>query len=318
VGRFHCVRFGGVQRVEGGSFKPRRCLALGDDMSLLKWCSLAALCTVFAGANSALAAAQGHAPPVATIEAMQGTIVRWSVPGTKRCAMGGRSWAALQETCYYPVDLLLKPGLVSVSRQGVGPAIFADISVIARSYGAEDIVLGDIPQANPSAADLRRDTRDRALYTKVFSRPEGPARFTLPLGAPANPLPAGKGFGSRWTFNGKAEPTEIHSGVDYAVPLGTPALAIADGTVVVAEDLFFTGNTVFVDHGNGLIGMYFHLSALKVEAGQDVKKGNLLGLTGATGRVSGPHLHLGIRWHDARIDPQQLLDDPARIPAFAN
>jgi murein DD-endopeptidase MepM/ murein hydrolase activator NlpD len=86
--------------------------------------------------------------------------------------------------------------------------------------------------------------------------------------------------------------------------------------VVVAEDLFFTGNAVFVDHGNGLVGMYFHLSEIKVQAGQDVKKGETLGLVGATGRVTGPHLHLGIRWHDARIDPQALLADPAKIPAF--
>ena len=93
-------------------------------------------------------------------------------------------------------------------------------------------------------------------------------------------------------------------------------MALADGTVVVAEDLFFTGNAVFIDHGNGLVSMYFHLSEIKVQAGQDVKKGETLGLVGSTGRVTGPHLHLGVRWHDARIDPRLLLDDPARIPAI--
>ena len=93
-------------------------------------------------------------------------------------------------------------------------------------------------------------------------------------------------------------------------------MALADGTVVVAEDLFLTGKAVFIDHGDGLVSMYFHFSELKVQAGQDVKKGETLGLVGATGRVSGPHLHLGVRWHDARIDPQPLLGDPAKIPAF--
>jgi murein DD-endopeptidase MepM/ murein hydrolase activator NlpD len=74
---------------------------------------------------------------------------------------------------------------------------------------------------------------------------------------------------------------------------------------------------VFIDHGDGLISMYFHLSELKVQAGQDVKKGETLGLVGSTGRATGPHLHLGVRWHGARVNPQTLLDDPAKIPAIA-
>jgi murein DD-endopeptidase MepM/ murein hydrolase activator NlpD len=288
-------------------------------MIVLKRCSLAAaLGASCLTVGPVLAAAKPAPPATATVEAVQGTIVRWSVPGTKRCGMGGKSWAALQETCYYPIDLLRAPGLVSVSRQGVGPASVAHISVAASSYGSQDIQLGDIPQANPSAADLRRNARDQTLVAKVWTRREGPARFTLPLGPPAVPLPEAKGFGAKWIFNGKTDAPDNHSGVDYALALGTPVTALADGTVVIAEDLFFTGKAVFVDHGNGLVGMYFHLSEIKVQAGQDVKKGEVLGLVGATGRVSGPHLHLGVRWHDARIDPQLLLDDPAKIPAFAN
>jgi murein DD-endopeptidase MepM/ murein hydrolase activator NlpD len=265
-----------------------------------------------------VAARRADGPAVATLEAVQGTVVRWSVPGTKRCGMGGRSWAALQETCYYPIDMLRTPGLVKVSRRGVGPAQFAHISVGASSYGTRDVELGDIPQANPSPADLRRNTRDQARLAKVWAKPEGPARFTLPLGAPATPLPEGQGFGAKWIFDGKPDKSEIHSGVDYALTTGTPLSALADGTVVIAEDLFFTGNAVFIDHGNGLVSMYFHLSEIKVQAGQDVKKGEILGLVGDTGRASGPHMHVGVRWHDARIGPQALLDDPAKIPAFAN
>ena len=86
--------------------------------------------------------------------------------------------------------------------------------------------------------------------------------------------------------------------------------------MALAEDLFFTGNAVFVDHGDGLVSMYFHLSELKVQAGQDVKKGEVLGLVGGTGRVTGAHLHVGMRWHDARIEPRLLLGDPAKIPAI--
>jgi murein DD-endopeptidase MepM/ murein hydrolase activator NlpD len=263
-----------------------------------------------------VAARRTDGPAVATIEAVQGTVVRWSVPGTKRCGMGGRSWDALQETCYYPIDLLRAPGLIRVSRRGVGPVRFAHISVGTSAYGTRDVELGDIPQANPSPANLRRNARDQAVLAKVWSNREGPARFTLPLGAPATPLPEAKGFGAKWIFDDKPDSSEIHSGVDYALGAGTPLSALADGTVIVAEDLFFTGNAVFIDHGNGLISMYFHLSEIRVQAGQDVKKGETLGLVGSTGRTSGPHLHVGVRWHDARIGPQALLGDPAKIPAI--
>jgi murein DD-endopeptidase MepM/ murein hydrolase activator NlpD len=285
-------------------------------MIVLKRCSLAAALGALSVAIGLVPATARPDVPVATIEALQGTVVRWSVPGTKRCSMGGRSWAALQETCYYPIDVLRTPGLIRVSRQGVGPARFAHISVGASSHGTQNIELGDIPQANPSPADLRRNARDQALLAKVWAKREGPARFTLPLGAPATPLPEAKGFGAKWIFNGKPDSPEIHSGIDYALGPGTLVLALADGTVVVAEDLFLTSKAVFIDHGNGLVSMYFHLSEIRVQAGQDVKKGETLGLVGSTGRVSGPHLHLGVRWHDARIDPQPLLDDPAKVPAF--
>jgi murein DD-endopeptidase MepM/ murein hydrolase activator NlpD len=288
-------------------------------MIVWKRCSLAAaLGALSVGVGPAHAVSRPPLGPVATIEAVQGTVVRWSVPGTKRCGMGGRSWAALQETCYYPIDMLRTPGLLKVSRQGVGPAEFAHISVGASSYGTQDIALGDIPQANPSAADLRRNVRDQALVAKVWANREGPARFTLPLGAPAKPLPEAKGFGAKWIFDGKPDASEIHSGVDYALGPGTPLFAMADGRVVVAQDLFFTGNAVFIDHGNGLVSMYFHLSEIKVQSGQDVTKGETLGLVGSTGRTTGPHFHMGVRWHNARIGPQALLADPAQIPAFGN
>jgi murein DD-endopeptidase MepM/ murein hydrolase activator NlpD len=221
----------------------------------------------------------------------------------------------MEETCYYPVDLLEKPGVIRISRRGTGAAELAQISVAAYPYETEDIILGDIPQANPSTADLQRNGREQARLAKVWSRHEGPARFTLPLGAPASPRPDGKGFGSRWIFNGKPDASELHTGADYALPAGTPIAAAADGTVVVAEDLFYPGKAVFIDHGDGLITMYFHLSEIKVEVGNEVKRGDTIGLVGLTGRASGPHLHVGVRWHNARVDPQFLFGDPSKIPA---
>ena len=85
--------------------------------------------------------------------------------------------------------------------------------------------------------------------------------------------------------------------------------------VVIAEDLFNPGNAVFLDHGDGLVTMYFHLSALDVQPGQEVKAGDPIGRVGETGRATGPHLYFGVRWHKARIDPRFVLEDPAQIPA---
>ncbi|MGB2676683.1 MAG: M23 family metallopeptidase [Candidatus Acidiferrum sp.] len=255
--------------------------------------------------------AQGHE---ATISAAQGTLVRWAAPGAKRCSMKGRSWAALEGTCYYPIDLLEKPGSITIAISGSGPKEFARISVEPNDYGTEEITLPDIPQANPSREDLKRDASDRALLSKVWMRKEGLAKFTLPLGVPARPLPQGKSFGVKRVYNRKPA-GQPHMGSDYDVPVGTPVLAAADGTVVFAKDMFFEGNAVFIDHGDGLISMCFHLSEIKVQAGQEVKKGETLGRVGATGRSTGPHLWFGVRWHDARINPQFVLEEPDKIPA---
>ena len=258
-----------------------------------------------------VSAAEG---PGATITAEPGTLVRWTGPGTTRCGMKGRSWPALHGTCYYPVDLQQQPILIAISRTGPGSKEIAHISVVPATYGTESITLPDIPQANPSKADLNRDWRDQTMLSKIWIRKEGPGKFALPLGAPANPLPKGQSFGVKRIFNGKPAP-QAHTGTDYATPLGTPVLAVADGTVLVAQDMFFEGNAVFIDHGDGLISMYFHLSEIGVKAGQEVKKGHAVGRVGTTGRATGPHLFFGIRWHDARIDPKFMLEDPSKIPA---
>src|SRR5208337_753048 len=224
--------------------------------------------------------AQGHEP---TISAAPGTLVRWVVPGAKLCSMKGHSWAALEGTCYYPIDLLDSLGPIAIALSGAGPKQFARISVEPNDYGTEEIVLPDIPQANPTQEDLKRDARDRALLSKIWVTKDGPAEFTLPLGPPVRPLPQGKSFGVKRVYNGKLA-EQAHMGSDYDAPVGSPILAVAGGTVVFADEMFFEGNAVFIDHGDGLISMYFHLSELKVQTGQEVKKGDTLGRVGSTGR----------------------------------
>jgi murein DD-endopeptidase MepM/ murein hydrolase activator NlpD len=97
--------------------------------------------------------------------------------------------------------------------------------------------------------------------------------------------------------------------------VGSPVLAVADGTVVLARDLFYA-NAVFIDHGDSLVSMYFHLGEVAVTAGKDIKKGHTLGTVGSTGRATGPHLFFGVRWHGARINPDLLFEDRPRSQKY--
>ncbi len=122
----------------------------------------------------------------------------------------------------------------------------------------------------------------------------------------ARPVPqAGGNFGARRVYNGKT--TGFHAGLDMAAPQGTPVAAAADGRVALAGDLYFSGGTVLLDHGGGLFTQYMHLSRVDVKDGDVVKKGAIVGLVGATGRVTGPHLHWGARLNGARVNPEALL-----------
>jgi hypothetical protein len=277
-----------------------------------------ALAVLVCGLPGPAAASRRH--PVAnlvapSLSAAPGTLVRWSAPGTERCGMNKRSWPALHETCYYPVDVLLKPGPIRITRSSPGHSESANILVTPSDYPSQAIELGDIPQAHPSPEDLRQAVREESVVAKVWRRPEAPALFTLPLGEPLHPVPEARDFGANRIFNGKPA-GQPHMGADYTAPLGSDVRAVESGTVVLAVDQFFSGQAVYIDHGDGLVSMYFHLSEIKVAAGQAVKKGDIVGLVGSTGRSTGAHLFFGVRWHDARINPRFLFEDPAKIPAI--
>ena len=164
---------------------------------------------------------------------------------------------------------------------------------------------------NLSGADLRRVKREGERISALWEH-RSPRRFELPLHPPLASLPAAGRFGVRRFFND--QPRSPHSGADYAAEEGTPILAAADGLVVLTGDFFFSGRSVFVDHGDSLITMYFHLSELSVGDGEHVARGALIGRVGDTGRTTGPHLHFGVRWHRARVDPGLLLMSVERTP----
>ena len=192
----------------------------------------------------------------------------------------------------------------SVSREVAGKRQTRRLLVGAYPYPEERITIADDSKVNPSATDMVRIEAEQARVGALWS-PRGPRRFTLPLENPLAVLPASGRFGARRVFNG--QPRNPHAGADYAVPSGTAVLAVAPGRVVLAEEQFFAGNAVYLDHGDGLVTMYFHLSALLVKTGEDVVLGQRIGKVGATGRVSGPHLHWAARWRGARVDPELLL-----------
>ena len=241
--------------------------------------------------------------PVATVA--PGTVVRWPGPELVSCEMAGRRWQPLDGACWYAIDLE-KKGTLELVRRSSGGVASRTVKVGAYPYPTQELKVEEKYVA-PSAADLERIERDRKRAAAAFAL-ETPRRFALPLGAPMEPLPGAGRFGARRVFNG--EPRSPHGGADFPAKAGTEVRAAADGRVVLAEGQFFAGNAVFVDHGDGLVSMTFHLSEILVKEGDEVKKGDLLGKVGATGRVTGPHLHFALRWHGARVDPAILLELP--------
>lgn len=139
-----------------------------------------------------------------------------------------------------------------------------------------------------------------AIYRRVTKDIVPDEPFTVPI-----PDTVGKNFGERRIFNGK--PRAPHGGADLHAAAGTPVHVTNRGRVVLAKNLFFTGNTVIVDHGFGIYSLYAHLSRIDVKDGQSVRNGQVVGLVGATGRVTAPHLHWGMRVQGARVDPFSLV-----------
>ena len=138
------------------------------------------------------------------------------------------------------------------------------------------------------------------FLNRVTPDREWKGKFTAPAEAAISDV-----FGTQRIFNGKAQ--REHQGLDYRVPTGTGIAAMNSGTVLLARPLYFEGNFVVLDHGQGLLTMYMHLSELKVKEGEVVERGQEIGLSGGTGRATGPHLHVGVRWQGVALDPAKLM-----------
>ncbi|MCI0574425.1 MAG: M23 family metallopeptidase [Myxococcaceae bacterium] len=150
----------------------------------------------------------------------------------------------------------------------------------------------------------QRIEEDRAAFAKAFDQPFSPPRFTRPFALPRKAGITAR-FGDRRTFNG--QPQTQHYGLDLRGRPGDPIHAANDGVVVLVRECFASGNSVVLDHGAGLYTTYFHLTRFAVKEGQTVKRGELLGTVGRTGRVTGPHLHWSVKVGGLYVDPESLL-----------
>ena len=219
----------------------------------------------------------------------------------------GEGWVALVgiplDAAPGPHSAMLQPPEVNAVPRKL------EFTVAARQYDEQRLTVANQRHVDPSKQDLariaaERERIDAALGT--YSEDLGPG---FGLAAPV----AGRrssSFGLRRFFNG--QPRNPHSGMDIAAPTGTPVLSPAPGRVLDAGDFFFNGNTVFLDHGQGLVTMYCHLSRIDVKSGDEVPAGGRLGLVGATGRVTGPHLHWGVALNRALVDPALFLPEDGK------
>ena len=255
--------------------------------------------------------------PTKPTEISQGEIVELKIFGEGIASIEGRMG---KETIrfytdgdgYYGAllgaDLEAKPGpavvnITTTTATGARQETRITLKIKPKSFKRESFSVGtEFDQLSPEV--LERIKKDQARFSRVFmsSVPErlweGP--FIIPVSSDVT-----SPFGYRRIINGL--PRAPHTGVDLKAALGTEVLAANHGRVVLLGDFFFSGNSVVLDHGGGLYTVYFHLSEFKVAAGSVMRKGEVIGLVGMSGRVTGPHLHWGARINDARVDPFELI-----------
>jgi murein DD-endopeptidase MepM/ murein hydrolase activator NlpD len=203
------------------------------------------------------------------------------------------------------LPLSLKPGehyIEANDGQQVRKKFF---TVGDKQYTTQHITITDDRKVNPYESDMPRILAEQKRKRKAaahYSKAPADVDFLVPVEG----VNTGS-YGRRRVFNG--QPRRPHSGMDLAAPNGTPVLNPSPGTVIELGDFFFSGNMVYIDHGQGLISMFAHLSEIDVELGQRVGKGEIVGKVGATGRVTGPHLHWSLGLNGTWIDPALFLPE---------
>jgi murein DD-endopeptidase MepM/ murein hydrolase activator NlpD len=215
----------------------------------------------------------------------------------------GRGWFALAGV---DVEAAVGPSALRITvmpKSGTTLDLSRNVEIHAAHYRTGTLSVA--PQfVSPGPDALEVIEAEVELKKTVFAvsapQPLWTGDFRAPVAAPPT-----DSFGTRRTFNGQL--ASVHKGMDFRAPMGTPVHAGNSGVVVLARKLYYEGNCVIIDHGLGLFTISMHFSRIDVQEGQHVKQGELLGLSGATGRVTGPHLHWAVQWQGAYLDPAKLL-----------
>jgi murein DD-endopeptidase MepM/ murein hydrolase activator NlpD len=209
-------------------------------------------------------------------------------------------WAAV------PLDATAGPGAVEVrwTVAGAQHRHAATVPIERRTFPEQRLTV-ESKYVEPPPEVSRRIEEERGRLAALWAGRERPSAALHPFVRPVPGKPTGT-FGERRFFNG--EPRAPHPGLDLRAAEGTPVLAAGAGRVALAGDLYWTGGTVVLDHGDGLFTVYAHLSKVEVEEGAVIEAGKRIGRSGATGRVTGPHLHWGAKVGTIPVDPRALLD----------
>jgi murein DD-endopeptidase MepM/ murein hydrolase activator NlpD len=213
------------------------------------------------------------------------------------------------------ISLKTDPGTYTLRLTGetaTGRSVSFEQPVRVKKGAYKVVVSLSVPKqfTEPDPKQLQEIARDKSIKEEKFKEGTDAQLWTGPFKPPVDAAISDV-FGTRREFNGAVQ--SVHQGLDFRVPEGTLVKALNSGTVLLAQPLYFEGNCVFIDHGQGLLSLYLHLSKLNVKAGDHVEAGQEIGLSGATGRATGAHLHLAVRWRGEYLDPEKLLS--LRLPA---
>ena len=225
---------------------------------------------------------------------------RVSAEGRRVLVLGDASgWTAV-----VGIGLAVKPGKLPVRVEGVtGVAQVRNIEVEPATYAVQQLKVPQ-RQVDLSKEDLARYERERKHLNTVMATHSERVPAGLRMQVPV-PGPRSSSFGLRRIFNGQSR--SPHSGMDIAAPTGTPIATPLDGRVIDTGDYFFSGRSVWLDHGGGCLTFYCHLSEIGVDVGRELRAGEVLGAVGATGRVTGPHLHWSVMLNRSYVDPALFL-----------
>ncbi len=245
--------------------------------------------------------------PTAKLESLTGTWLGHQL--TFSYDAPAKTWFALAGVSFETAPGSYTLELSGTHQENAAPITFSrNFSVAAAKYPKIKVQLTvekkftePTPEQQAQIAEAVKVKQD--YLSRVTPEREWRGNFSAPVDATISDV-----FGSQRIFNGVAQ--RPHLGLDYRVTTGTPVAALNDGTVLLARFLYFEGNCVVLDHGQGLLTLYFHLSELKVKEGDQVKRGQEIGLSGGTGRATGPHLHVAVRWQGTYLDPTKLMQLP--------